>query len=112
MAELVDAEPGLDPDLLFDGLPSDLWGALVLQVIGQQLSLAAAAAILTRLEALQDGRMPLGSKTAGWTSIACAPSTTTRPGPHLASASGHGAHSPRHTCTRVLNRKWALRDRA
>jgi DNA-3-methyladenine glycosylase II len=39
-------------------LPSDLWGALVLQVVGQQLSLAAAAAILTRLEALQGGRMP------------------------------------------------------
>jgi DNA-3-methyladenine glycosylase II len=58
IAELVDAEPGLDPDRLFDGLPSDLWGALVLQVIGQQLSLAAAAAILTRLEALHGGRMP------------------------------------------------------
>jgi DNA-3-methyladenine glycosylase II len=58
MAELVDAQPGLDPDLLFDGLPSDLWGALVLQVIGQQLSLAAAAAILTRLEALHGNRMP------------------------------------------------------
>jgi DNA-3-methyladenine glycosylase II len=58
MAELVDGELGLDPDRLFDGLPSDLWGALVLQVIGQQLSLAAAAAILTRLEALQGGRMP------------------------------------------------------
>jgi DNA-3-methyladenine glycosylase II len=58
MAELVNAQPGLDPDRLFDGLPSDLWGALVLQVIGQQLSLAAAAAILTRLEALQDDRMP------------------------------------------------------
>jgi DNA-3-methyladenine glycosylase II len=58
MAELVNAQPGLDPDRLFDGLPSDLWGALVLQVIGQQLSLAAAAAILARLEALHDGRMP------------------------------------------------------
>ena len=58
MAELVDAEPGLDPDRLFDGLPSDLWGALVLQVIGQQLSLAAAAAILSRLEAPHGGRMP------------------------------------------------------
>jgi DNA-3-methyladenine glycosylase II len=58
MAELVDAEPGLDPDRLFDGLPSDLWGALVLQVIGQQLSLAATAAILARLEALQGGRIP------------------------------------------------------
>ena len=58
MAELVNAEPGLDPDSLFESLPSGLWGALVLQVIGQQLSLAAAAAILTRLEALQGGRMP------------------------------------------------------
>jgi DNA-3-methyladenine glycosylase II len=58
MAELVDAKPGLDPDLLFDRLPNDLWGALVLQVIGQQLSLAAAAAILNRLEALNGGRMP------------------------------------------------------
>jgi DNA-3-methyladenine glycosylase II len=58
MAELIDADPGLDPDALLDGLPSDLWGALVLQVIGQQLSLAAAAAILGRLEALHGGRLP------------------------------------------------------
>jgi DNA-3-methyladenine glycosylase II len=58
MAELVDARPDLDPDRLFDGWPSDLWGALVLQVIGQQLSLASAAAIVTRLEALHGGQMP------------------------------------------------------
>ena len=58
MAALVEAEPGLDPDVLLDRLPSDLWGALVLQVIGQQLSLAAAASILARLEALQGGRLP------------------------------------------------------
>jgi DNA-3-methyladenine glycosylase II len=58
MAALVDAEPGLDPDRLLDGLPSDLWGALVLQVIGQQLSLAAAAAIHARLDALSGGRLP------------------------------------------------------
>jgi DNA-3-methyladenine glycosylase II len=58
MAELVDAQPRLDPDSLFDGLPNDLWGALVLQVIGQQLSLASAAAILGRLEALHGGGMP------------------------------------------------------
>lgn len=61
MAALVDAEPGLDPDTWFDGLPadlSDLWGALVLQVIGQQLSLAAASSILARLEALHGGRLP------------------------------------------------------
>ena len=58
MAALVEAEPRLDPDGLLDGLPSDLWGALVLQVIGQQISLAAAAAILVRLDALQGGRLP------------------------------------------------------
>jgi DNA-3-methyladenine glycosylase II len=58
MAGLIDADPGLDPDALFDGGPVDLWGALVLQVIGQQLSRAAATAILGRLEALHDGRLP------------------------------------------------------
>jgi DNA-3-methyladenine glycosylase II len=58
MAELIDADPDLDPDALFDVWPSDLWGALVLQVIGQQLSRAAAGAILGRLEALHGGRLP------------------------------------------------------
>jgi DNA-3-methyladenine glycosylase II len=58
MAELIDADPDLDPDALFDGWPSDLWGALVLQVIGQQLSRAAAGAILGRLEALHNNRLP------------------------------------------------------
>jgi 3-methyladenine DNA glycosylase/8-oxoguanine DNA glycosylase len=58
MAALVDADPALDPDRLFDGWPTDLWGALVLQVIGQQLSRAAAGAILARLEALHGGRLP------------------------------------------------------
>jgi DNA-3-methyladenine glycosylase II len=58
MAALVEADPGLDPDTLFDGWPSDLWSALVFQVVGQQLSRAAAAAILGRLEALHSGRLP------------------------------------------------------
>jgi DNA-3-methyladenine glycosylase II len=58
MKALVDADPGLDPDAMFDGWPSDLWGALVLQVIGQQLSRAAASSILGRLEALHDSRLP------------------------------------------------------
>lgn len=34
MAALMEADPELDPDALLDGLPTDLWGALVLQVIG------------------------------------------------------------------------------
>lgn len=56
MAALVDADPGLDS--AFAGWPSDLWGALVAQVISQQLSRAAAAAILRRLKALHGGRLP------------------------------------------------------
>ena len=58
MAALVAADPQLDPDALLDGWPSDLWGALVLQVIGHQLSRAAADSILRRLEALHGGRLP------------------------------------------------------
>jgi DNA-3-methyladenine glycosylase II len=58
MAELVDARPDLDPDAFFDGWATGLWPALVLQVIGQQLSLAAAGAIRGRLEALYGGRLP------------------------------------------------------
>jgi DNA-3-methyladenine glycosylase II len=58
MAALVDANPGLDPDAFFDHWAADLWSALVLQVIGQQLSLAAAGAIRARLTALHDGRLP------------------------------------------------------
>src|SRR4051794_17845789 len=58
MAALVDARFTLDPDAFFDRWPADLWTALVSQVIGQQLSLAAAGAIRTRLAALHGGRMP------------------------------------------------------
>jgi DNA-3-methyladenine glycosylase II len=65
MASLVEAKPGLDPDVLLEGLPSDLWGALVFQVIGQQLSLAAAGAILARLEALHGGRLPTAVELLG-----------------------------------------------
>jgi DNA-3-methyladenine glycosylase II len=65
MAALVDADPELDPEAWMDRVPSDLWGALVLQVIGQQLSLAAAAAILARLEALHGGRVPRPAELLG-----------------------------------------------
>lgn len=58
MAALVDADPALDPDAFFDSWPSDVWSALMVQVIGQELSLAAAAAIRGRLAALQAGRLP------------------------------------------------------
>lgn len=58
MAELVEAEPTLDPDSVLDGWPSGLWAALVFNVVGQQLSVAATRAILARLEATQGGHLP------------------------------------------------------
>jgi DNA-3-methyladenine glycosylase II len=58
MANLVDADPSLDPDAVLDAWPTDLWDALVLNVVGQQLSVAATQAILGRLTALHDGRLP------------------------------------------------------
>jgi DNA-3-methyladenine glycosylase II len=58
MAELVDADPTLDPDAALEGLPTNLWDALVFQVVGQQLSVAATRAILARLGGLHDGRLP------------------------------------------------------
>jgi DNA-3-methyladenine glycosylase II len=58
MAALVDADPELDPDAVFAKWPADLWSALVAQVIGQQISLAAAGAIRGRLESVHGGRLP------------------------------------------------------
>jgi DNA-3-methyladenine glycosylase II len=58
MAALVDARPELDPDAFFGEWPSELWSALVAQVIGQQISLAAAAAIRGRLARLNGGELP------------------------------------------------------
>ena len=58
MASLVDADPTLDPDTVLDGWPTDLWDALVFNVVGQQLFVAATRAILARLRALHDGRLP------------------------------------------------------
>jgi DNA-3-methyladenine glycosylase II len=107
MAALVDADPELDPDRLVGGLPTDLWGALVFQVIGQQLSRAAAAAILARLEALHGDRLPtpaelldtdsetlrrigLSRAKAGWTSSGCGSSTTMPPRTELTEVKGVG----------------------
>jgi hypothetical protein len=58
MADLIAADPTLDPDIVLDGWPTDLRDALVFHVVGQQLSVAATRAIVARLEALQDGRLP------------------------------------------------------
>jgi DNA-3-methyladenine glycosylase II len=58
MAELIDADPALDPSTVLAGWPTELWDALVFNVVGQQLSVAAARAIAGRLRALHGGRLP------------------------------------------------------
>ena len=59
LARLIDAHPGFDPRAWLKELPSlDAFGALVFQVIGQQLSVAATRRILARLQDLFGGELP------------------------------------------------------
>jgi DNA-3-methyladenine glycosylase II len=59
LAGLIDEHPGFDPRAWMHGLPAlDLFGALVFQVIGQQISVAAASAIFARLVQRLRGRAP------------------------------------------------------
>jgi 3-methyladenine DNA glycosylase/8-oxoguanine DNA glycosylase len=69
MAELVDADPTLDPDTVLEGWPTDLWDALVFSVVGQQLSVAATRAIVARLKAPHNDGSPsptCGSHRSRW----------------------------------------------
>lgn len=59
LAALIDRRPDYDPDAWRQELPEmDLFGCLLLQITGQQISVAAARAILDRVRAEFDGRMP------------------------------------------------------
>jgi DNA-3-methyladenine glycosylase II len=59
MARLIDARPGFRPRAWLEELPAlDAFGALVFQVVGQQLSVAATRTILSRLEERFGGRLP------------------------------------------------------
>ncbi len=59
LARIIDAHPDFDPRAWLDELPPmDAFGALVFQVIGQQLSVQATRRILDRLTATSEGRMP------------------------------------------------------
>jgi DNA-3-methyladenine glycosylase II len=56
---LIDGLPGFDPQSwLVELPPMDLFGALLFQVVGQQLSVAATRRTLARIEAMFDGRLP------------------------------------------------------
>lgn len=59
LARLIDARPDFDPTAWMARLPRmDLFGALLFQVIGQQLSVLATRRILARVEALSGGHLP------------------------------------------------------
>jgi DNA-3-methyladenine glycosylase II len=59
LARLIDKHPNFDPRAWMAELPRmDAYGALVFQIVGQQLSVRATRAILARLEALFGGRLP------------------------------------------------------
>lgn len=59
LAALIDTRPDYDPDAWLRALPvMDLFGCLVFQVIGQQLSVKATRAILERLTRGFEGQMP------------------------------------------------------
>jgi len=59
LARLIDDRPDFDPRAWLARLPPmDLYGALLFQVAGQQLSVAATRTILGRIEALFGGRLP------------------------------------------------------
>jgi DNA-3-methyladenine glycosylase II len=59
LARLIDDRPDFDPRAWLAQLPPmDLYGALLFQVAGQQLSVAATRTILARIEALLGGGRP------------------------------------------------------
>jgi DNA-3-methyladenine glycosylase II len=59
LAKLIDSHPDFDPRAWMKQLPPlDSYGALLFQIIGQQLSVRATRAILAKLEALFGGQLP------------------------------------------------------
>jgi len=59
LARLIDDRPDFDPRAWMTQLPSmDLYGALLFQVTGQQLSVPATRRTLARIEALFGGHLP------------------------------------------------------
>jgi DNA-3-methyladenine glycosylase II len=66
LARLIDDRPAFDPRAWMAQLPPmDLYGALVFQVTGQQLSVAATRRTLARIEALFDGHLPSPDELLG-----------------------------------------------
>ena len=59
LARLIDERPDFDPRAWMSRLPAmDLYGALLFQITGQQLSVAATRRTLARIEGLFDRHLP------------------------------------------------------
>jgi DNA-3-methyladenine glycosylase II len=66
LARLIDDRPAFDPRAWLAQLPPmDLFGALVFQVTGQQLSVPATRRTLARIEALFGGHLPAPAELLG-----------------------------------------------
>ncbi len=66
LARLIDNRPDFDPRAWMAQLPPmDLYGALLFQVTGQQLSVPATRRILARIEALFGGHLPSPAELLG-----------------------------------------------
>jgi DNA-3-methyladenine glycosylase II len=66
LARLIDDRPDFDPRAWMTQLPPmDLYGALLFQVVGQQLSVPATRTILARIEALFGGHLPSPAELLG-----------------------------------------------
>jgi DNA-3-methyladenine glycosylase II len=66
LARLIDDRPAFDPRAWMAELPPmDLYGALLFQVTGQQLSVAATRRILARIGALFGGHLPSPTELLG-----------------------------------------------
>src|ERR1700758_885047 len=66
LARLIDERPEFDPRAWMDQLPPmDLFGALLFQVTGQQLSVQATRRTLARIQALFGGHLPSPAELLG-----------------------------------------------
>jgi DNA-3-methyladenine glycosylase II len=66
LARLIDERPDFDPRAWMAQLPPmDLYGALLFQVVGQQLSIPATRRTLARIEALFGGHLPAPAELLG-----------------------------------------------
>jgi len=66
LARLIDDRPDFDPRAWLAQLPPmDLYGALLFQITGQQLSVAATRRTLSRIEALFGGHLPSPAELLG-----------------------------------------------